>query len=60
MSEQEEVTCSLCGKKTKEYCSTLACRGCHKAESLEDCLGNKQVNAMRAAYGIPPVTGSSA
>ena len=50
----EEVTCSLCGEKTTEYCSTLACRACHKTESLEDCLADKQVNRIRGAAGLPP------
>lgn len=55
--KQPEVNCSLCGKPTTEYCSTLACRECHKTESLEDCLANKQVNAVRSRSGLPPIDG---
>jgi len=51
----EQVKCSLCGEETSEYCSTLACRKCHKTESLEDCLANKQVNEIRAQSGLPPI-----
>lgn len=32
------VTCSLCGRPTTEYCSTLACRACHKSITFEDCV----------------------
>lgn len=32
------VNCPLCGKRTTEYCSTLACRACHKSLTLEKCL----------------------
>ena len=53
---REPVKCSICGKQTVEYCSTLACRSCHKTESLEDCLANKQVNQIRKELGYPPVT----
>lgn len=52
---KESVKCSLCGKETSEYCSTLACRKCHKTESLEDCLANKQANEIRAQCGLPPI-----
>lgn len=51
-----KVNCSLCGKETTEFCSTLACRECHKTESLEDCLANKQVNKIRARSGLAPLT----
>lgn len=34
----EEVTCSICGKRTTEYCSTEACRACHKSITFEDCV----------------------
>lgn len=46
---QEEVACSLCGKPTREYCSTMACRACHKTESLEDCLAGAQAEEIRRA-----------
>lgn len=36
--DEELVDCSLCGKPTREYCSTLACGDCHKSLTLDDCL----------------------
>jgi len=39
--EQDPVKCSLCGKTTTHYCSTLACPDCHKSISFEDCIAGK-------------------
>ena len=52
---EEIVKCSICGKPTAEYCSTLTCRACHKSESLEDCVANVQVNQIRQGSGLPPI-----
>lgn len=54
-NENPQENCSLCGKPTTEYCSTLACRDCHVAESLESCIGNVQVNEIRSAAGMGPL-----
>ena len=50
-----ETKCANCGKTTSEYCSSLYCRECHKTESLEDCLADKQVNQIRSSAGLPKV-----
>lgn len=55
MEPQKEITCANCGERTTEYCSGLYCRACHKTESLESCLGDKQVNGIRALYGLSPM-----
>lgn len=49
----DEIECTLCGRATREYCEQGACRACHKTESLEDCLENRQANAIRERYGLP-------
>lgn len=57
MADSLLVECSICGAfvPESEVCSTLACRACHKKESLEDCRNNVQVNRIRAAYGLSPL-----
>lgn len=52
---QPEEECTICHKQVTEYCRDLVCRTCHGSESLEDCLANKQANAMRAKSGLPPL-----
>ena len=40
---QDPVECSLCGKTTAQYCSTLACPECHKSITFEDCIAGRTV-----------------
>lgn len=41
-----EGTCELCGSVALERCNDGVCRPCHRTESLEDCLADKQLRAM--------------
>ncbi len=52
---QDPTQCDGCHKTTTDYCRDEYCRPCHKTESLEDCLANVQVNAIRKEAGLGPV-----
>ncbi len=54
-SSPDLVSCVLCGKEVpaSDACNDEVCRGCHKTESLEDCLAGRQVSAERARAGLP-------
>ena len=52
---KDKIKCELCGKETAEYCHHLVCRECHKTETLEECLNNKQVNEILALSGFRPI-----
>jgi ribosomal protein S14 len=47
------VKCTLCGVEAAVTCNDGVCRECHRTESLEDCVANKQVNAIRASRALP-------
>lgn len=56
MKKTYEIKCTICGKRTTEYCHNLVCRACHRSETLEDFDNNVQVNELRRARGLPELT----
>ena len=45
--------CNICHESAPELCNDGVCRPCHKTESFEDCLADKQVNEVRKQAGLP-------
>jgi len=47
----------MCEREVDERCNDEVCRACHETESLEDCLGDKQLRAMFGDSYIDGVRG---
>lgn len=51
----ERQQCGICLDWVSQVCRDRTCRACHKTESFEACLANKQVNEIRKNASLPPM-----